>query len=362
MTDAGLTAAAQRAAGAPGAPLQDVRREPVAYDAFLAARTVSRVRGSALTAAGPVEWSMIEKSTEGPATASAYLYDNALREFRAFESGLLDRLAPAVFAPAVHGLQRARDGALTLWMDDLGEGRPPLGRADILGAARDLGRLAGGWIGRVPAEPWLFTGWISRHGQPETVERDLGRLRAVRSRRAVEARLGWRIDDAVRLIEAQGRVGATLDSLPQTLCHHDAVGANVFRRVRPNRTETVLIDWEMVGAGSVGADLVSLVFASARRGDASAAAARTLLPDALDAYAVGVGEAGGEVDERTLTLAFHTAVALRWALARDLIVAVDEGADVRRGSAPDEPPEAAMEELITLAEVLFDSAAAAGVL
>ena len=161
------------------------------------------------------------------------------------------------------------------------------------------------------------------------------------------------------MIEQQGAFRSAVERVPQTLCHHDAVAANVVRRERHGQSETVLIDWEMVGPGGIGADLASLLFSSARRGDFSAAVLPDVLPSALEAYLDGTHEAGAPVDGVTLRLAFHAAVALRWSLARDVVLALDEGTLVRRGSAPDESPDEAMAELIALTRVLLGSAAEA---
>ena len=358
LRGSGLSSAVSRALGSRVEELLDFRREPLAYDAFLANRSVSRLQGKAAAAKGPMRWSLIEKVTEGPGIASAYLYDNGLREFRAYRSGLLDDLAPGLGAPKAYGLVEDADGRLTLLLEDLHLDGHPMADDDVLSVARHLGRFAGQWVGRVPQHPWLFTGWIDRHGQPESVGPTLGRLRALRSRAVIEARIGWRIEEAVELIEQQAAIGSLLRQLPQTLCHHDAVGANVFHRRRDGKEQTVLLDWEMIGPGPVGADLASLIFSSARRGDLPAAKASDLLPAALDAYARGMGDAGAEPNALTLRLAVQAAIGLRWALVRDIITAFEQGTSVRRGSAPDESAEDAMDELITLSQLLFDSAAA----
>ena len=224
-------------------------------------------------------------------------------------------------------------------------------------AARHLGRLAGTWLGRVPAESWLFTGWIERHSQPEAVERDLARLPDLRQPNAVESRVGFPVAEAIELIELQSAVASVLRLLPQTLCHHDAVGANVFPRGRDGIVETVLIDWEMVGPGPVGADLASLLFASARRGDVPVSIVHDSIAPGVAAYAEGMRDAGRPSDPETIAHGFHAAVALRWSLARDVILAVDAGTPVFRGSAMSEPPEVALDELISLTRVLRDSAA-----
>jgi hypothetical protein len=360
VNESGFEAVIGRAIGAPIGHLQMVRRDPLVYDAFHAGRSVVRVSGMAVTTDGSVAWSVIEKVTDGPDIASAYLYGNAIREFRAYASDLLADLAPAVAVPRAHGLEQAVDGRLTLWLEDLGAERPPWSPADIRSTARHLGRLAGRWIGRVPRHAWLFTGWIERHSQPQAIAPALARLRTLRLRTAVEARVGWTIDRAIELIEQQPSYRSVLERMPQTLCHHDAVAANLFRRRRHGVDETVLIDWESVGTGPIGADLASLLFSSPRRGDFAAAMVADLLPQAMDAYRIGMRDVGAAVDPGELSLAVHAAIALRWALARDVILALQDATPVRRGSAPDESPDEAMAQLISLTGVLFGSAAEAG--
>ena len=154
---------------------------------------------------------------------------------------------------------------------------------------------------------------------------------------------------ALRLIAAQGEFRRALERLPVTLCHHDAVGSNVFR----TDAGTVLIDWESVGPGAIAADLASLLFASARRGDASAHVVREVMPDAVAAYASGLG---GRVPVAVVQRALDAAIGLRWKLALDLAATLEAGEPARRGSAPHETPETALDELTTLARLLLESA------
>ncbi len=345
-----------RMLGVPVLRIVEARAEPLAYDAFLPHRTVSRVRGIAETRSGAVGWSLIQKVTEGPGLASAYLYDNGLREFRAYESGLLDDLAPHVRAARAYGLDRSADGRLVLWLEDLGVAGRRLSRPGLMRAAADLGRLAGRWRGRVPSHPWMFAGWIDRHRQPEAIRPARERIRTLRARGAIEDRLGHPIGDVETLIADQARIALLLAELPQTLCHHDAVGSNVFSRPRDGYGETVLIDWEMVGPGPTGADLASLLFASARRGDLPASLAIEAFGDAREAYAAAMESVSGRVSRDEIEAAVDAAIALRWVLLRDIIVALEDGTPVRRGSAPDEPPHAALDQLIGLSELLFAAA------
>lgn len=349
-----------RLVGAPVGEIGDVRREPLIYDAFLAGRTLVRLRGTVVVEGRVVRWSVIEKRTDGLGTASSYLVDNAVREAAAYRSGLLTDLASGLCAPQLLGIDEAADGRLVLWLEDLApDGRAPLARDELLQVARHLGRLAGRWISRVPDHPWLFRGWIERHSQPHAAADGLKVVTDASEDREVSDRMAGRLAEAVRLIEGQDRVGSILERLPATLCHHDAVAANVFARRREGEPESVLIDWESVGPGPVGADLASLLFSSARRGDFPSAWLSDLFPAALGAYRHGLSDVSAAIDADEVALGVHASVALRWTLVRDVVRALREHTTVFRGSAPHETAEQALTELIALVSVLLDSAAEA---
>jgi hypothetical protein len=351
-----LHSAVARLLGEPPETIGSVDREPIAYDAFLAGRDLVRLRGEATVHGRRVTWSMIEKRTEGPGTASAYLVDNAVREAAAYRSGLLADLADGIRAPALLAVVEGSGGELTLYLEDLAPGgRAPLEKDDVLAAARRLGRLAGRWLGRVPDHPWLFRGWIERHSQPAAVEAGLATVREGWADREISERLGNRLDEAVRLIEGQPKFWAMLERLPATLCHHDTVAANVFA----SPDETLLIDWESIGPGAVGADLASLLFASPRRGDFPSAWVDDLFAPALVAYREGLADEGTVIGDEEVALGVHASIALRWALVRDVCAALRTHRPMFRGSAMHETPERALEELVALVPVLLDSAAEA---
>lgn len=349
--EAARAAAITAATGHPDDDVGEVRREPLEYDAFLAHRSVHRLRGDVRHAEGPGGWSMIEKTTEGPHLASPYLRDNAEREHAAYTSGLLEHLAPGLRAPRLLGAHEDVDGRLTLWLEDVeDEASRPLEAGALLATAHDLGALAGRHLESVPEAPRLFTGWITRHAQDSASAEGLRTLGSARPETA--ARLGHRIDEVRRLILAQPRLRAMLEQLPQTLCHHDAVGANLLR----SGGSTVLIDWESVGPGPAGADLASLLFASVRRGDASAQVVLPLVEDAVSAYLDGLAGQRAGVDAAGVRRGVRAAICLRWKLAVDVVRTLETGEPAHRGSAPDEAPEQALEELLQLAGLLLDTA------
>lgn len=350
-----LRSAVAQAVGQPVDALEEVRRTPLEYDAFLAHREVNRLRGRAVVDGERLPWSLIEKRTEGPGLASPYLLDNGRREFDAYASGALQTLPPGIRAPRAYGALQDGGGGMTLWLEEVHhQGSRPLDADSILAAARDLGAMNGRWMGGPFGEDWHFTGWIDRHSQPEAVEEGLATLRR-RHPDAVD-RVGAGLAATERLIRQQSRLRSVLEALPQTLCHHDAVGANVFR----TGNETVLIDWESVGAGPVGADLASLIFASVRRGDAPAGVAVPLVGEAVGRYAEGLWaeSPGGSADigMEQIRLGFDAAIGLRWKLAVDVVAGLERGQPPRRGSLPDEDPAQAEEELLELMDLLLASA------
>jgi len=350
-----LNAAVVALLGRPVSALEDVGREPLAYDPFLPGRSVARVTGIATTDPDRLSWRLIEKVTEGPAGASSYLFENGMREARAYTTGLLDDLAPRVTAPRCFAVEKRRDGGIVLWLEDLGATAARVGPPDLVEIAADLGRFSARWLGRVPADDWLFRGWRDRHSQPEAVAPALARFGSLRSASEIERAVGWPIADAVELIERQPRIQTILGELPQTLCHHDAVASNVFRRRERDGVATVLIDWESVGPGPVGADLASLLFSSPRRGDVASAAVAEVIGAAVAAYAAAGREIGAPIEDGTVRLGLDAAIALRWTLARDIVVAIEDGGPIARGTAPAESRADALQELIALSEVLFAS-------
>ena len=208
----------------------------------------------------------------------------------------------------------------------------------------------------MPDAPWLFNGWIDRNAQPEAVVAGLTTLHGRAASSVPE--IAGRLEEVERLILAQPGVRHILESLPHTLCHHDAVGANLFA----TDGGIVLIDWESVGPGPIGADLASLLFASVRRGDADADVVVRIFDDAVHQYAAGLRrEAKFQSGEAKLSIELvrrgvDAAIALRWKLAVDLLAGLATGEPARRGSRPREHPLQSRAELLLLVDVLLSSA------
>lgn len=357
----------ERALSAPVRDVGSVAREPIGYDSFLAGRSLTRIRGTAVVKGTALvndrrrDWSVIEKVTDRPGVASEYLYDNGRRELCAYRSGLLTEAIPGFAAATAYATTQRDDGSLVLHLEDLADASASAWTAaTYLDAARHLGRFGGRWLGCSPEHAWLFQGWIERHSQPLSLDEGR-RLVGERMTDVPPLLLGVSLDEALRLLDDQQLFRSNLERLPQTLCHHDAVGANLFSRNGQGERETLAIDWEMLGPGAVGADLASLLFASVRRGDLSVDWLTELAPRAVETYRSGLADMGASVDSRTVHLGFVNAVALRWALLRDVLVAATtpDRVGFYRGSAPDESSQHAMEQLVGLTHFLIDAARAA---
>lgn len=334
-----------------------VERALVAYDPFLAGRRVSRVRGTAVVGGERRDWSLVEKVTDPPGTASPYLRSLADRELAAYRSGGLADDVPGFRPARLHAFGVGGDGTTTLLLEDIGPGERWTPATYVL-AARHLGRFAGRWLGRVPRHPWLFPDWARHHSQLPALAEGTRLVQQHLADPPPELR-DVTYADARLLLDGQRRFHHVLERLPQAVCHHDAVRSNLFGRSGTEGAETVAIDWELVGPGAVGADLVSLLFASVRRGDLDVEVLEEVVEAAVDSHVAGVHDMGADVARDAVRTALRYATCLRWTLLRDVLVAAAEGDRAfNRGTAAHEPPAEARHQLMALARFLVREARA----
>jgi hypothetical protein len=284
------------------------------------------------------------------------------REIDAYRSGLLDDLPGRFRAPRAIHIADNPDGSLWLWLEQLTDRydhRWPLTAYGV--AARHLGQFNGAYLGNrsIPDFPWLMPDWAKWHSEPPRAVAAWSLLEQLLADARVQSALPIAIAArARRLLHKQPRYLAILASLPQTLCHHDAAQANLFAQQRSDgEDETVAIDWETIGRGTVGADLASLVFSTLRRGDFPSADAEELDHVAFAGYLAGLRDAGwhGPVDQ--VRLAYTAAVSLRWSLLlgtlRDV---VDDETRMKAAYDWNFPPDDLLRQWIPLSIFLLDRA------
>ena len=311
MPDAPTIARVARSAlGDFHAEIASWERTPIQWQA-IAPTTAELARYRGTTADGRA-WSAINKVIR---QADSRWNSDWRREADVYASGMLGRLPPGITAPRVYAIDETATEA-SLWLEDVVETVPvwPLSRYAV--AARDLGRFNGAYLAGLPrpeAPPltsdWL-AGWVAMTGErgPEILDDPavtghelvrravppvaLDRLRALHGQRS-------------RLLEALGR-------LPQTVSHLDAWRANLIARDRADVTETVAIDWSLLGLAPAGQEIA--VFVTGARvwlslGTADAAALGEL---SLRSYVDGLRVAGWTGSEADIRFAYAASAAL-WA-------------------------------------------------
>lgn len=108
---------------------------------------------------------------------------------------------------------------------------------------------------------------------------------------------------------------------PQTLCHLDLHGGNLFTRHRQTRTagregrpeareETVAIDWGSLSLAAAGIELARLIDAKLMGAEGDAAELRRKRRTLFGAYVAGLRDAGWRGDERAVWSSYLAGVAL----------------------------------------------------
>jgi len=284
------------------------------------------------------------------------------REALAYRPGLLADIPGRLSAARALAVTEDADGTTWLWLEDVVDrfdGTWPL--AQYGQAARHLGQFNGAYLdGRpLPTFLWLAPHWADHQGEPAQIPKALSEIDALTSddhvRRAFSVPI---IDLASRLLHDQPTFIGILTRLPQTLCHHDASQANLLTRRRADgRIETVAVDWESIGHGTVGAEIATLVFGTMRRGTFPAERAADLDRSVFAGYLQGLRDAGWQGDSDLVRLGYTAAVALRWSLLGWTLRALtSDEARSRIACTLKEPEERAVERFILLSLFLLDRA------
>jgi hypothetical protein len=325
--------------GRPGATVAAFVARPVEYpNVSPAARQLVKVTGTARDGDEILPWSLVLKAFRHPEDPDHLVddpshYEYWRREPLFFESGLSADLAPGLSAVPCHGVHWRTDDEVWIWLeeltDDHPEGWPP---ERFVLAAHHLGEFGGAYAaGRaLPSAPWLAS---TRSIQvqysivnPAVRAPVLEALESPhrRARKAFGAQHGRQaLRDAFL---RQAAFLDTLDAAPRTLCHNDTMAANLFaRQGAGGASETVAIDWALVGIGPLGGDLAQLVAGSACFFRAPVDDLDRLDRQTFEAYLEGVKEGGARVASSEVRLACLVTILCQWSavVAFHLIQAVD---------------------------------------
>ena len=307
--DAAMISRVARAAlGDPRAEVASWERTPLSWLA-VASTTAELVRYSGTSANGP-PWSAILKVLRRPETGSTADWR---READVYASPFLDSLPPGITAPRVYAIDSG-DDRVSLWLEDVVESVAvwPLARYAV--AARDLGRFNGAYLaGRAkPDAPplrndWL-AGWVSRAGDqsPEALD-DPGVTDHELVRRAVPPTYFERMR---ALHRHRARLLAALARLPHTVSHLDAWRANLIARDSDDATETVAIDWSLLGLAPAGQEIAVFVNGARVWLSLGAAEADAIGERSFSAYLEGLRDAGWAGVDGDVRFAYAASVPL----------------------------------------------------
>jgi hypothetical protein len=299
---------AQVALADPRAELASWDRTPLSWLA-VASTTAELVRYSGTSADGR-PWSAMLKVLRRPETGSAADWR---READVYASGFLDSLPPGITAPRVYAIEGGDEG-VSLWLEDVTESVPvwPLARYAV--AARDLGRFNGAYLaGRAtPAAPTLrndwLAGWVAKTAErspealddPDVADHELVRRAVPRT-----------YFDRMRALYAQrARLLAALERLPQTVSHLDAWRANLIARDSDEATETVAIDWSLLGLAPAGQEIAVFVNGARVWLSLDATEADAIGELSFSSYLGGLRDAGWAGSDGDVRFAYTASVPL----------------------------------------------------
>ena len=298
---------------APDYVIDTVRLEPLTAgfsEGTVGTGGAYRYSGQGHSARGKQPWSLVLKMlrmVEGVGGTAPRDWNYRRRETLAYRSGLLDDLPGGIAAPRCLAVETPVDGETWIWLEEARQISPRWDMAQYGRVARHLGQFNGAYLaGRpIPERRWFTRGRVRSWLDLSRVELDdLPAFLA--SRTAPHWVTGKQAERVSALWAQRAPLLKRFDALPRCLCHHDAFPRNLF--AGPDKT--IAIDWQIMGSGVVGEELMPLVGVSLHFLHMSPKQARELEAVVLDGYTSGLRDAGWHGDERLVRLGFRLATGL----------------------------------------------------
>lgn len=311
-----LTPPVRKALNQPEAVVLDWKNE-VLQGASLNSE-IYRFSGTAQKRGELLPWSLILKiirSPDGTDDPDSLKYWK--REALAYQSGLLDGLPGGMCVPHCFGILEQPGPEVWLWLEEIVDefhaGWPleQYGRV-----AFDLAQFNAAYLNAqsLLSLPWLARGrlraWVA--GATELIPLS-AEVRAL----PLVARL-YPDDIYNRMLRVWSEHEAWIafiESQPQTLAHLDAFRRNLFaRHAQRGETQTVLIDWSLVGSAALGEEIAPLVAASLNFLEVGPGQAQALDRLVFDNYLAGLRQAGWQGDQRAVRFNYAASCVLRYSI------------------------------------------------
>ncbi|MEZ4620244.1 MAG: phosphotransferase [Caldilineaceae bacterium] len=311
-----LTSIVRLATQRPAAQLVDWRTETIhggIGDLGAGLVGVYRCAGHASDHGEIFPWSIVLKSAQG--YGEQPIVDYRTREWLAYNSGFLSDLSGDITAPQCYGTTRQPDGALQIWMVDLGGFGEQQWRADHYKlAAQHFGAWNGAYLlteGQ-PNHPWFC-----RSAATEWMQQAAPEVEVLRSSltHPIVKRLypDGHAQTILQLWDERDRYLRTLQQLPQTICHNDAFRRNLHIHYGATGVPQVTaIDWTYLGWGAIGEELAALVMGNLEFHAIPWAQAEAFADMSFQAYLSGLRQAGWRGDPQLVRLGFTAAATLKY--------------------------------------------------
>jgi hypothetical protein len=275
--------------------------------------TIYRLEGSGVSDGKVRDWSLILKKIDPDSQVDdpqGYRYWK--RETQAYQSGLLQELPGQVTAPRCYDINEKPDGSVWIWLEDIKNGQEhPWSIEQYTRVARHLGHFNGAYlVGHpLPSDTWITHDWLRKylHHATPMVEFIIQNP----AHPTVQLMLpGIALPLTLAIWKEYPRMLRILDELPQTFCHQDAFGRNLFYRGE----QVIAIDWGYSGIAPVGTELAPLIGAAFGLGRFPSSQAKELDQACFGGYLEGLRQAGWEPDFRQVRIGYTLTVMLRYVL------------------------------------------------
>jgi hypothetical protein len=234
---------------------------------------VFKVNGQASTQNAVVQWTMVLKIIQSPANVGmAWLGDDTnhwnywRREAHVFETDFLVSVPQVFVVPKCYGVVEKAGKVVWLWLEFIDNSCEEWSIEHLCGAAYHLGRFNGAYLlgHELPQHQWLsrrvLRQWIHEFdaGQIVPYWKNADQQMLFWEHAMIQKSIGAPdVNVLYQFLQERIRFIDIIERLPQTLCHRDCFPTNLM--CVGNDEQIALIDWALVGIGTVAEDLFQLM-------------------------------------------------------------------------------------------------------
>ncbi len=295
-----------------------------------------RFKGSGQDQGTRLDWSVVLKVIQSPANVGwtnmgesddQSHWNYWRRELLAYQSGLLLTLLPAgMAAPQCYAAAELPENVAYLWLEDIVDsydGDWPLERYALL--AYQIGLLNGRYLA---ANSRPAISWLGNHLVRQWIDLIPWRSIPWEHPRVLQRYPRPEENPFRRMLLENERFFDSLNKLPQTISHGDTYPTNFKSRdVNGDQTQTVALDWALMGMAPVGDDLGQLVFGTQQ--NLKDVNPEKIEQELFERYVTGLHDSGCSLEPQQIRFGYTASAALRVGLFQLFLL----GEDLRHSAA-----------------------------